>query len=35
MRRIDEPEKTPVDHMAMTYERTQNGWKAFHETPEP
>jgi hypothetical protein len=33
---IDEPKKPPVepidDHVAMTYERTQNGWKATAQT---
>ena len=29
---IDEPEKPPIDHVAMTFERTQNGWKATAQT---
>ena len=29
---IDEPEKPPIDHVAMTYERTADGWKATAQT---
>ena len=29
---IDEPENPPIDHVAMTFERTENGWKATAQT---
>jgi hypothetical protein len=29
---VDEPEKPPIDHVAMTFERTEKGWKATAQT---
>ena len=29
---IDEPEKPPIEHVAITFERTPNGWKATAQT---
>jgi hypothetical protein len=29
---IDEPEKPPMDHVAMTFEQLPDGWKATAQT---